>query len=43
VRFLSTTARERFKQLADIAQASAYSWQDRYVVSMPDENWYRTY
>jgi tagatose 1,6-diphosphate aldolase len=43
VRFLSTTARERFKQLADIAQASAHSWQNRYVVSMPDENWYRTY
>ena len=43
VRFLSTTARERFKRLADIAQASAHSWQDRYTLPMPDENWYRTY
>ncbi len=43
VRFLSTTARERFKRLADIAQTSAHSWQDRYTLPMPDENWYRTY
>jgi tagatose 1,6-diphosphate aldolase len=43
VRFLSTTARDRLQRLADIAQASAHSWQDRYEVSMPDENWYRAY
>jgi tagatose 1,6-diphosphate aldolase len=43
VRFLSTSARERFKRLGDIAQASAHSWQDRYTLSMPDENWYQTY
>jgi tagatose 1,6-diphosphate aldolase len=43
VRFLSTSARERFKRLADIAQTSAHSWQSRYPLSMPDENWYRTY
>ena len=42
-RFLSTTARERFKRLADIAQSSAHSWQSRYTLPMPDENWYRTY
>lgn len=41
--FLSTTACERFKRLTDIAQSSAHSWRDRYRVSMPDENWYRTY
>lgn len=43
VRFLSTTARERFKRLVDIAQSSAYAWQNRYTLPMPDENWYRTY
>jgi tagatose 1,6-diphosphate aldolase len=42
-RFLSTTARERFKRLADIAQSSIHSWQQRYTLPMPDENWYRTY
>ena len=42
-RFLSTSARERFKRLAGIAQAFAHSWQDRYTLPMPDENWYRTY
>ena len=42
-RFLSTTARERFKRLADIAQTHAHSWQKRYAMPMPDENWYRTY
>jgi tagatose 1,6-diphosphate aldolase len=42
-RFLSTTACERFKLLADIAQTSAHSWQNRYTLPMPDENWYRTY
>jgi tagatose-1,6-bisphosphate aldolase len=41
--FLSTTARERFKRLADIAQSSAHAWQDRYTLQMPDETWYRTY
>jgi tagatose 1,6-diphosphate aldolase len=43
VHFLSTSARERFKRLADIAHASAHSWQTRYTLSMPDENWYQTY
>jgi tagatose 1,6-diphosphate aldolase len=43
VHFLSTTARERLKRLADIAQSSAHAWQDRYTLPMPDENWYRTY
>jgi tagatose 1,6-diphosphate aldolase len=43
LRFLSTSARERFKRLADIAQAFAHSWQDRYTLPVPDENWYRTY
>jgi tagatose 1,6-diphosphate aldolase len=42
-RFLSTTARERFKRLAEIAQTSAHPWLNRYTISMPDENWYRTY
>jgi tagatose-1,6-bisphosphate aldolase len=42
-RFLSTTACKRFKRLADIAQSSAHSWQDRYTLPIPDENWYRTY
>jgi len=42
-RFLSTIARERFKRLADIAQSFAHPWQDRYVLPIPDENWYRTY
>ena len=42
-RFLSSTARERFKRLADIAQSFAHSWQERYTLSIPDENWYRTY
>lgn len=42
-RFLSTTARERFKRLADIAQTFAHSWQNRYTLPIPDENWYRTY
>ena len=42
-RFLSTTARERFKRLADVAQTFAHSWQNRYTLPMPDENWYRTY
>jgi tagatose 1,6-diphosphate aldolase len=42
-RFLSTTARERFNRLTDIAQASAQPWQDRYALPSPDENWYRTY
>ncbi|HKY55980.1 MAG TPA: tagatose 1,6-diphosphate aldolase [Anaerolineales bacterium] len=41
--FLSTTARERFKRLVEIAQAFAHSWQERYTLPMPDENWYRTY
>ena len=43
LRFLSTTARERFKGLVDIAQSAAHSWQERYTLPMPDENWYRTY
>ena len=43
VRFLSTTARVRFKRLADIAQTHAHSWQNRYAMPMPDANWYRTY
>jgi tagatose 1,6-diphosphate aldolase len=42
-RFLSSTARERFKRLADIAQTFAHSWQNRYRLPIPDENWYRTY
>jgi tagatose-1,6-bisphosphate aldolase len=42
-RFLSTTAHARFKRLAEIAQTSAHSWQNRYTLPMPDENWYRTY
>ena len=42
-RFLSTTARERFERLVNIAQAFGRAWQDRYSISMPDENWYRTY
>ena len=42
-RFLSTTARERFKRLAEIVQTFAHSWQERYTLRMPDENWYRTY
>jgi tagatose-1,6-bisphosphate aldolase len=42
-RFLFTVARERFKRLVDIAQSSAHSWQNRYGLPMPDENWYRTY
>jgi tagatose 1,6-diphosphate aldolase len=41
--FLFTTARERFKRLADIAQSSAHPWPNRYELPMPDENWYRTY
>jgi tagatose 1,6-diphosphate aldolase len=41
--FLLSTARERFKRLADIAQSSAHSWQNRYGLPRPDENWYRTY
>jgi tagatose-1,6-bisphosphate aldolase len=41
--FLSTTARERFQRLAGIVQSSAHSWQDRYTLPMPDENWYSTY
>jgi tagatose 1,6-diphosphate aldolase len=41
--FLSTSARERFKRLAEIVQDTAHSWQGRFTVSMPDENWYRTY
>jgi len=41
--FLSVTARERFKRLVDIAESSAHSWQERYTLLMPDENWYRTY
>ena len=41
--FLSTSARERFQRLADIAQESAHPWQTRYTLSMPDENWYQTY
>jgi tagatose-1,6-bisphosphate aldolase len=43
VGFLATTARERFKRLADIAQSFAHPWQDRYTLPMPDERWYRTY
>jgi tagatose 1,6-diphosphate aldolase len=43
VQFLSSTARERFKRLADIAQSSAHSWQERFTLPIPDENWYRTY
>ena len=42
-RFLSTTARDRFKRLADIAQSTAHPWQNRYRLPIPDENWYRTY
>ena len=42
-RFLSTTARERFKRLTDIAQTFARSWQNAYTLPVPDENWYRTY
>lgn len=42
-RFLSTTARARFKRLADITQSIAHPWQNRYRLPMPDENWYRTY
>jgi len=42
-RFLSTTARERFTRLVDIAQSNAHAWQDRYSIAMPDEHWYRTY
>lgn len=42
-RFLSTTARERFKRLAEIAQTSAHSWQNRYTFPILNENWYRTY
>jgi tagatose-1,6-bisphosphate aldolase len=42
-RFLSTTARERFKRLAEIVQTFAHSWQNRYILPTPDENWYRTY
>jgi tagatose 1,6-diphosphate aldolase len=42
-RFLSTTARRRFKRLADIAQSFAHPWRDRYTLPIPDENWYRTY
>ena len=42
-RFLSTTAAERFNRLTDIAQTSAHSWQNRYILPVPDENWYRTY
>jgi len=41
--FLATTARERFKRLADIAQSFAHPWQDRYTMPVPDESWYRTY
>jgi len=41
--FLSITARERFKRLVEIAESSAHSWQERYTLLMPDENWYRTY
>jgi tagatose-1,6-bisphosphate aldolase len=41
--FLSTTARERFKRLTDISQAFAHSWQNRYTLPIPDENWYRSY
>ena len=43
MQFLATTARERFKRLADIAQSSAHSWRNRYTLPVPDENWYRTY
>jgi tagatose 1,6-diphosphate aldolase len=42
-RFLSTTARQRFKRLVDIAQTFAHPWQNRYALPIPDENWYRTY
>ena len=41
--FLSTSARERFKRLADIVQDTAHAWQGRFTISIPDENWYRTY
>jgi tagatose 1,6-diphosphate aldolase len=41
--FLSTTARERFTHLTEIAQAFAHPWQDCYSIPMPDEHWYRTY
>jgi hypothetical protein len=41
--FLSTTARERFNRLAEIAQAHAHSWQGRYTLPTPTEDWYRTY
>ena len=42
IKFLSTTARERFIRLVDIAQSLAHSWQSRYSTPMPDEHWYRT-
>jgi tagatose 1,6-diphosphate aldolase len=43
LRFLSTTAHQRFKRLADIVQTHAHPWQARYTLPLPDENWYRTY
>ena len=42
-RFLSSTARERFKRLAEIAESFAHAWQNRYTIPLPDENWYQTY
>ncbi|MDW8326385.1 MAG: tagatose 1,6-diphosphate aldolase [Anaerolineales bacterium] len=42
-RFLSSTARERFQRLVEIAQAIAHSWRSRYTTPTPDEHWYRTY
>lgn len=43
LQFLSTTARERFSRLVEIAESAAHAWQERYTLLMPDENWYRTY
>ena len=43
LRFLSTTARERFQRLAEIAQTHAHTWQDRYKLPTPGETWYQTY